>query len=103
MNLYSILKELILRSPDVFFFVQAAAGDQRTEGRVGGVGEFPGSALIRADQFHAHEGNVRTFVVVKIIHGLDFRSGGEFVEIDFVLMLPMDAIHEQFLHGREWF
>ena len=58
------------------------------------MGEFPGSALIRADQFHAHEGNVWTFVVVKIIHGVDFRSGGELVEIHFVLMLPMDVIHE---------
>ena len=66
------------------------------------MGKLSCAALIPADKLDSHQRNVWPLVVVEIIHALNFRGGGQLINIQLVLVLPMHMILEHLLfHKRE--
>ena len=64
------------------------------------MGEFSQAALVRADQFHFNQRNVRTFVVMKVIDSRNQRGSGKLIHIQFIPVLPMHVIEEQVEHDE---
>ena len=59
------------------------------------------TAGVGTNQFHAHQGNVVTFVIIKIIHDFNGGSGGHFIEVQLALMLPVHPKNEALPHMRK--